>query len=236
MVQDDPAKRLTIDEVVARFDEIRAGLSSWKLRSRVVKKSDFRFNIPRILSHWFRRVGYIDNSYGIIDCGTPAITFPATSAQKAKVGSDVQGNNKSSKCPPNAPDSPPTSAFIKVESNRLTTVSHYRKSHDLYRGMLDEGDIQYPPSATPGGEEGMCIWLWDRWGETGLDGPKRWVCVCVGTERVNGTGRERSGARGMDRKDVHVYRLEQIKSQHLQLGCRGERGVPKLDESGRMEM
>ncbi|KAJ6522550.1 hypothetical protein DFH09DRAFT_938326, partial [Mycena vulgaris] len=63
MVQDDPAKRLTIDEVVARFDEIRAGLSSWKLRSRVVKKSDFRFNIPRILSHWFRRVGYIDNSY-----------------------------------------------------------------------------------------------------------------------------------------------------------------------------
>ncbi|KAJ6471696.1 hypothetical protein DFH09DRAFT_1476477 [Mycena vulgaris] len=63
MVQDDPAKCLTIDEVVARFDEIRAGLSSWKLRSRVVKKSDFRFNIPRILSHWFRRVGYIDNSY-----------------------------------------------------------------------------------------------------------------------------------------------------------------------------
>ncbi|KAJ6496871.1 hypothetical protein DFH09DRAFT_1103500 [Mycena vulgaris] len=33
MVQDDPAKRPTIDEVVARFDEIRAGLSSWKLRS-----------------------------------------------------------------------------------------------------------------------------------------------------------------------------------------------------------
>ncbi|KAJ6603309.1 hypothetical protein DFH09DRAFT_1354580 [Mycena vulgaris] len=59
MVQDDPAKRPTIDEVVARFDEIRAGLSSWKLRSRVVKKSDFRFNIPRILSHWVRRVGYI---------------------------------------------------------------------------------------------------------------------------------------------------------------------------------
>ncbi|KAJ6496860.1 hypothetical protein DFH09DRAFT_945771 [Mycena vulgaris] len=64
MVQDDPAKRPTIDEVVARFDEIRAGLSSWKLRS----------------------------------------------------------------------DSPPTLAFLKVKSNRLTAVSqlsYHRKLHNF---------------------------------------------------------------------------------------------------------
>ncbi|KAF8902790.1 hypothetical protein CPB84DRAFT_1814851 [Gymnopilus junonius] len=35
MVQEDPAKRPTIDECVARLDEIVSSLSSWKLRSQV---------------------------------------------------------------------------------------------------------------------------------------------------------------------------------------------------------
>ncbi|KAJ7148994.1 hypothetical protein C8R43DRAFT_925245, partial [Mycena crocata] len=40
MTAEDPAKRPTMDEVVERFAVIRNGLSSWKLRSRVVKASD----------------------------------------------------------------------------------------------------------------------------------------------------------------------------------------------------
>ncbi|KAJ7680994.1 hypothetical protein DFH06DRAFT_1405821 [Mycena polygramma] len=47
------------DEVVARFEVIKAGLSSWKLRSRVVKEDDFPFPIHRVIGHWVRRVGYI---------------------------------------------------------------------------------------------------------------------------------------------------------------------------------
>ncbi|KAJ6507302.1 hypothetical protein C8R47DRAFT_1100858 [Mycena vitilis] len=60
MVQIDPTKRPTIDEVVARFDRIQSGLSTWKLRSRVVKKTETTALHPgRVLRHWLRRVGYI---------------------------------------------------------------------------------------------------------------------------------------------------------------------------------
>ncbi|KAJ7637467.1 hypothetical protein B0H17DRAFT_1106842 [Mycena rosella] len=59
MVHDDPAKRPTIDEVVVRFGYIRERLSWWKLRSRVVKKDDFLLHLPRMLNHWYRRIGYI---------------------------------------------------------------------------------------------------------------------------------------------------------------------------------
>ncbi|KAI0311022.1 hypothetical protein OF83DRAFT_1069524, partial [Amylostereum chailletii] len=38
MVQKDPSKRPTIDEVVARFADIRHALSPWKLRSRLIYK------------------------------------------------------------------------------------------------------------------------------------------------------------------------------------------------------
>jgi hypothetical protein len=60
MVQDDPNQRPTIDEVVARFEKIRQGLSSWKLRSRVVKRRDSPIpNIYRSITHWYRRVTFI---------------------------------------------------------------------------------------------------------------------------------------------------------------------------------
>ncbi|KAJ7162129.1 hypothetical protein C8R46DRAFT_1000083 [Mycena filopes] len=60
MVQTDPAKRPTIDEVVARFDEIRGRLSGWKLRSRVIKKGESTpRHLGRIARHWLRRVGFI---------------------------------------------------------------------------------------------------------------------------------------------------------------------------------
>ncbi|KAJ7680929.1 hypothetical protein DFH06DRAFT_1077918 [Mycena polygramma] len=60
MVQDDPTKRPTIDEVVARFDKIQSSLSSWKLRSRIVKKGGFNpWHLGRVARHWLRRVEYI---------------------------------------------------------------------------------------------------------------------------------------------------------------------------------
>ncbi|KAH7917813.1 hypothetical protein BV22DRAFT_1200202 [Leucogyrophana mollusca] len=60
MVQDDPNKRPTMDEVVSRFDDIRKGLSSWKLRSRVVDKEEGAVSgLFRGAGHWARRVKFI---------------------------------------------------------------------------------------------------------------------------------------------------------------------------------
>ncbi|TFK74307.1 hypothetical protein BDN72DRAFT_955922 [Pluteus cervinus] len=60
MVQDDPAKRPTMDDVVVRFEEIYKGLSSWKLRSRPMPKREFvPTTISRICRHWTRRISYI---------------------------------------------------------------------------------------------------------------------------------------------------------------------------------
>ncbi|KAJ6507376.1 kinase-like domain-containing protein [Mycena vitilis] len=59
MMDNDPTKRPTMEEVVGRFEVIKAGLSSWNLRSRVVKEDDFPFPIHRVVGHWVRRVGYI---------------------------------------------------------------------------------------------------------------------------------------------------------------------------------
>ncbi|KAJ7246812.1 kinase-like domain-containing protein [Mycena haematopus] len=56
MVQDDPTQRPTINEVVVRFAEIQNGLSSWKLRSRVLGKREYPYLPQRIVGHWLRRV------------------------------------------------------------------------------------------------------------------------------------------------------------------------------------
>lgn len=57
MVQDDPSKRPTIDEVVRRFDEMVKSLSWWKLRSRLVEleeKDDLLDSVIRPIHHFFR--------------------------------------------------------------------------------------------------------------------------------------------------------------------------------------
>ncbi|KDQ51608.1 hypothetical protein JAAARDRAFT_41078 [Jaapia argillacea MUCL 33604] len=60
MVQDDPSKRPTIDEVEARFADIRKSLGSWKLRSRVVEMEDDSFSgFLRGIAHWRRRLWFI---------------------------------------------------------------------------------------------------------------------------------------------------------------------------------
>jgi len=40
MIQPDPSKRPTMDDVVKRFETIRQGLGKWKLRSRVVDSNE----------------------------------------------------------------------------------------------------------------------------------------------------------------------------------------------------
>jgi hypothetical protein len=60
MVQTNPTKRPTMDEVVARFSEIRGKLSLWKLRSRIARKNEFwPVTAWKSVSHWYRTVGYV---------------------------------------------------------------------------------------------------------------------------------------------------------------------------------
>jgi len=60
MVQNDPTKRPTMDEVVTRFSEIRAKLSTWKLRSRIARKYElWPVTAWKSVSHWYCTVGYI---------------------------------------------------------------------------------------------------------------------------------------------------------------------------------
>jgi len=70
MIQADPDKRPKMDEVVARFDDIRRGLSQRKLRSRVVDVyEDLIERVIRSTSHWKRRIGFVAR-------GVPAIPSP----------------------------------------------------------------------------------------------------------------------------------------------------------------
>ena len=70
MVERDPSKRPTMDEVMERFHAIRSNLSSWKLRSRVVDKEESLLDgVVRGTSHWMRRVKFMSR-------GVPAIPAP----------------------------------------------------------------------------------------------------------------------------------------------------------------
>lgn len=67
MTAEDPVKRPTIDEVIVRFETVVKSLSSWKLRSRVIRREGLDFvNVAEIIRHWIRRIRYISKS-------TPAI-------------------------------------------------------------------------------------------------------------------------------------------------------------------
>ena len=60
MVQNDPMKRPTMDEVVTRFSEIRGKLSTWKLRSRIARKYElWPVTAWKSVGHWYCTVGYI---------------------------------------------------------------------------------------------------------------------------------------------------------------------------------
>jgi len=60
MVQDDPKKRPSMDEVVSRFETIVGSLHTWKLRSRVVPRKDTLFHgMIHGTKHWIRKIGFI---------------------------------------------------------------------------------------------------------------------------------------------------------------------------------
>ncbi|KAJ7684164.1 kinase-like domain-containing protein [Mycena polygramma] len=60
MVNPDPQNRPDIDEVLLRFEKIKGGLSTWKLRSRARSKREVPvFHPLRIVAHWRRRIGFI---------------------------------------------------------------------------------------------------------------------------------------------------------------------------------
>ncbi|TFK74310.1 hypothetical protein BDN72DRAFT_833659 [Pluteus cervinus] len=73
MVQDDPAKRPTIDEVVTRFEDICKKLGPWKLRSRPIPRHGGIFKgLQHHIEHWKRRIQYIAQ-------GVPPIPSPRPS-------------------------------------------------------------------------------------------------------------------------------------------------------------
>ena len=60
MVQEDPKKRPTMDEVVSRFSEIKKRLSIWKLRSRMARSNEiWPVTTWRTVGHWYRTIGYV---------------------------------------------------------------------------------------------------------------------------------------------------------------------------------
>ena len=60
LVQTDPTKRPTMDEVVTRFSEIRGKISSWKLRSRIARKNElWPLTVWKSVGHWYCTVGYV---------------------------------------------------------------------------------------------------------------------------------------------------------------------------------
>jgi len=58
MVNNDPKKRPTMNEVVSRFDDIIKGLSMWKLRSPVVD-ADASLGVFGSVAHWSKQLRYI---------------------------------------------------------------------------------------------------------------------------------------------------------------------------------
>jgi hypothetical protein len=55
MVQKDPTKRPEMSEVVSRFAETVSNLSTWKLRSRMVRINEFWLVCAwRSVNHWCR--------------------------------------------------------------------------------------------------------------------------------------------------------------------------------------
>jgi uncharacterized NAD(P)/FAD-binding protein YdhS len=67
MVQDNPDKRPTMDEVIARFETIRKDLSTRKLRSRVSRRSEWW------IIGFFRAVGHVTRNIKYNLRGLPAI-------------------------------------------------------------------------------------------------------------------------------------------------------------------
>lgn len=59
MVQDDPAKRPKMEQVVSRFDASFKGLSNATFRARLTSRSEQPEDIiVNVVAHWYRRIKY----------------------------------------------------------------------------------------------------------------------------------------------------------------------------------
>ncbi|PCH36056.1 hypothetical protein WOLCODRAFT_140201 [Wolfiporia cocos MD-104 SS10] len=70
MVQDEPAKRPTIHEVVTRFEEMRASLSRWRLRSWLAYRDE------NASQRFIKAVGHFVHMIGYVVASHPAIPAP----------------------------------------------------------------------------------------------------------------------------------------------------------------
>jgi hypothetical protein len=69
MVNEDPAKRPSMDEVVQRFSVIKAGLSEWTLRSRFASHDESPvFRVFRSSRHWSRQLLFKARGMAAIPC------------------------------------------------------------------------------------------------------------------------------------------------------------------------
>ena len=60
MIQADPAKRPTAQEVTRRFDELLKPLSQWRLRSRIVPAKEHPLDkLFRNIDYWLRTLRYV---------------------------------------------------------------------------------------------------------------------------------------------------------------------------------
>jgi hypothetical protein len=60
MVQDDPLRRPVMGEVIARFLDLRKGISTWKLRSRISRKDEiWPVAAWKAVNHWTRTARYV---------------------------------------------------------------------------------------------------------------------------------------------------------------------------------
>ncbi|KAN0140572.1 Protein kinase-like domain containing protein [Lactarius tabidus] len=60
MVQDDPLRRPVMGEVIARFSDLRKGISTWKLRSRISRKDEiWPVAAWKAVNHWTRTARYV---------------------------------------------------------------------------------------------------------------------------------------------------------------------------------
>ncbi|TFY52688.1 hypothetical protein EVG20_g10445, partial [Dentipellis fragilis] len=87
MVQDDPSQRPDINEVVSRFAKIRASLSSWKLRSRTIRRKEWK-----VVTLW-RFPPHLVRTIRCIVTRTPAIPDAASRETRWLVDGKNQEKN-----------------------------------------------------------------------------------------------------------------------------------------------
>lgn len=71
MTHADPLQRPTMDEVVARFADIRKTLPWWKLRQRIVRCDEF------FLARWYRNTWHLGRSLGYTIRRIPPLPNPS---------------------------------------------------------------------------------------------------------------------------------------------------------------